>query len=162
MTGRLGGPASEPIDLYRRTFVTPGEAVSRPASEHILIPYQTGDVEYRFDPATDLYRRLVDGKAQLDPADGKGVTTRNVVVLFMSFKTDTKIEPGHSRPVVGSIGTGRALVFREGRFVEGTWSKMDEVAPTRLLDAAGNEIPLVTGRTFFQIVPLGTKVGQGP
>ena len=79
----------------------------------------------------------------------------------MSYKTDTKIEPGHSRPVVGNIGTGRALVFREGRVTEGTWSKADEVAPTHLFDAAGVEIPLVTGRTFFQIVPLDTKVTFG-
>ena len=54
------------------------------------------------------------------------------------------------------------MVFREGRVVEGTWSKADELAPTRLLDASGTEIPLVTGRTFFQIVPVGTKVTTGP
>jgi hypothetical protein len=97
----------------------------------------------------------------VDPADGKAVMTRNVVVLFMSFRTDTKIEPGHSRPVVGSIGIGRAMIFREGRLLEGTWSKADEVSPTRLLDAAGTEIPLVTGRTFFQIVPDDTRVTSG-
>ena len=39
--------------------------------------------------------------------------------------------------------------------IEATWSKRYQVAPTRLLDASGNEIPLVTGRTFFQIVPIG-------
>jgi len=63
--------------------------------------------------------------------------------------------------VVGDIGTGRALVYREGRRIEGTWSKTDELAPTHLFDSSGAEIPLVTGRTFFQIVPLGTKVTDG-
>lgn len=161
MAGKLGGPASEPTDLYRRTFVAPGAPVSLPASQHIRIPYRTGLIEYRFDPGTDLYRRVVDGKAQIDPADGKRVTTRNVVVMYMSYKTDTKIEPGHSRPVIGCIGTGRAMIFREGRLTEGTWSKTDEAAATRLLDSNGNEIPLVTGRTFFQIVPLDTKITLG-
>ena len=28
----------------------------------------------------------------------------------------------------------------------------------RLFDNDGNEIPLVRGRTFFQVVPNGTKV----
>jgi len=162
MALKLGAPASEPSDLYRHQFVAPGDPSALPASQRIRIPYRTGLVEYRFDRAADLYRRLLDGKAQVDPADGKAVTTRNVVVMFMSFKTDTKIEPGHSRPVVGSIGTGRAMIFRDGRLTEGTWSKADEQAPTRLLDAAGMEIPLVTGRTFFQIVPIGTKVTAGP
>ena len=119
-------------------------------------------IEYRFDRAGDVYKRLVGGRLQVDPADGKVVSTRNVVVMFQKFRTNTKIEPGHSRPVLGSIGTGRALVFREGRVVEATWSKKYQVAPTRLLDASGKEIPLVTGRTFFQIVPIGTKVTVRP
>ena len=156
---RLGGPAVFAPDLWRHPFVAPAAAASLPSSQRVTIPYRTGRIDYRFDPTLDLYRRSVDGATQVDPGDGKPVTTRNVVVLFMSYRTDTKIEPGHSRPVVGSIGTGRALVFREGRVIAGTWSKADETAPTHLLDADGEEIPLVTGRTFFQIVPLSTKIG---
>ena len=148
--------------MYRHTFIAPGSRESRAASQRIRIPYLTGVIEYQFDRASDLYKRIVGGKLQVDPADGKVVTTRNLVVMFQTFRTNTKIEPGHSRPVLGSIGTGRALVFREGRVVEATWSKKDEVAPTKLLDASGNEIPLVTGRTFFQIVPIGTKVTVRP
>jgi hypothetical protein len=158
MAIKLGGPVSIPADIGRRLFVAPSPTSSLPASQHMVIPYRTGRIDYRFDRKTDLYRRYVDGAIQIDQADGHAVTTRNVAVLFMSFKTDTKIEPGHSRPVIGNIGSGRAAIFEEGRHVEGTWSKADETAPTRLFDAAGREIPLVTGRTFFQIVPLGTKI----
>jgi Protein of unknown function (DUF3048) C-terminal domain len=89
------------------------------------------------------------------------VTARNVVVLFQPFRIDTKIEPGHSRPVVGSIGSGKAWIFREGKVVSGTWRKREATGPTRLFDAKGIEIPLIRGRTFFQIVPLGTKVSHG-
>lgn len=162
MARKLGGPGSAPADVYRRTFVAPADASPLPASQRIRIPYRTGVVEYRFDPGSDLYRRYLDGKRQVDPGDGKAVDTRNVVVMYMSFKTDTKVEPGHSRPIIGNIGSGRATVFREGRLTEGTWSKADEEAPTRLLDSSGIEIPLVTGRTYFQIVPLDAKVTSGP
>ena len=162
MVAKLGGPISIPADIVRRLFIAPGPKASRPASEHIVIPYRTGRIDYRFDPATDLYRRYVDGKIQVDPADHHTVMTRNVAVLFMSFTTDTKIEPGHSRPVIGNIGSGRAAIFREGRHIEGTWSKADETSPTLLFDATGAEIPLVTGRTFFQVVPLDTRISAGP
>jgi hypothetical protein len=158
MVTKLGGPASVAPDVWWHPFVAPAVSAALPATERITIPYRTGRIDYRFDPGQDLYRRSVGGAAQVDPADGKAVMTRNVVVLFMSYKTDTRVEPGHSRPVIGNIGTGRALVFREGRVTAGTWSKADETAPTHLLDAAGLEIPLVTGHTFFQIVPLGTNV----
>jgi hypothetical protein len=29
---------------------------------------------------------------------------------------------------------------------------------TRVFDASGAEIPLVRGRTFIQVVPIGTKI----
>jgi hypothetical protein len=90
------------------------------------------------------------------------VTTRNVVVMFMKYTTDTHIEPGHSRPVIGNIGSGRAVVFEEGRRIEGRWSKAKDASPTLLYDLQGHLIPLIRGRTFFQIVPLDTRISAGP
>ncbi len=158
---KLGGPVLIDPATWRRPFIAPTPGASLPSAQHLVVPYRTGRIDYRFDRASDLYRRSVDGRTQVDPADGKAVTTRNVVVLFMSFHTDSHIEPGHARPVIGDIGTGRALVYREGRRIEGTWSKADELAPTHLLDSNGAEIPLVAGRTFFQIVPLDTRISDG-
>jgi hypothetical protein len=154
----LKGPALMPIELARRPFVDEAPLAARGGRQAIRIPYRTGTIDYAYDRSTNLYRRSVDGRSQVDPADGKRVTTRNVVVLFMSFRTDGTIEPGHARPVLGDIGTGKAFVFREGRLVVGTWRKDSATALTRLYDAAGVELPLVRGRTFFQIVPDGTKV----
>jgi hypothetical protein len=158
MVSKLGGPLSLGPEYFRHPFIDESAASSRPAAQAIRIPYRTGVIEYRYDRASNVYQRKVDGHNQVDPADGKRVTTRNVVVLFQSFRTDSKIEPGHARPVIGDIGHGTAWVFREGRLVKGTWSKASEAAPTHLLDAAGAEIPLVRGRTFFQIVPAKTSV----
>ena len=39
-----------------------------------------------------------------------------------------------------------------------TWSKAGNADPTLLLDADGQEVPLVRGRTFFQVVPPGTRI----
>ncbi len=148
------------VDAYRRQFIDESPVDARGTGRSIRVPYRTGLVTYAYDRATNLYLRSVDGKAQKDPADGKRVTTRNVVVLFMKFRIDTKIEPGHARPVVESIGTGKAWVYREGRVVLGTWRKDSATSPTILYDADGKELPLVRGRTFYQIVPLGTKVSH--
>ena len=95
------------------------------------------------------------------PADDRRVAPTNVVVLFQRFRIDTKIEPGHSRPDIKTIGSGKALVFREGRAVAATWRKKDDTAPTRLFDASGQEIPLVRGQTFIQSVPVSAKVTFG-
>jgi hypothetical protein len=157
---KLGGPVTMPIELFRRPFVDESPLAARGKEQRIKIPYQTGLVEYRYVRSSNAYARYLDGRVQIDPADGHSVSTRNVVVLFQSFHTDSSIEPGHARPVIGDIGTGTAWIFREGRLVVGTWSKADESSTTRLYDAAGVEVPLVRGRTFFQIVPEKTKVTQ--
>ncbi len=155
---RLGGPKTMDADLFRRPFRDPVGETERGTSQTVRIPYRTNVISYRFDPATDTYLRSVDGKAHIDPADGKRVTTTNLVVLFQRFRIDTKIEPGHSRPDIKTIGSGPAWVFQEGRLVKGTWRKRSDTGPTRLFDPAGDELPLVRGRTFFQVVPPSTKV----
>ncbi|HEX5825448.1 MAG TPA: DUF3048 domain-containing protein [Candidatus Limnocylindrales bacterium] len=158
MAIKLGGPATIGPEIFRRPFVDASPLASRAASQAVRIPYRTGLIAYSYDRATNRYLRSVDGHAQIDPADGKRVTTTNVVILFQSFHTDSKIEPGHARPVVGDIGKGPAWVLRQGKLVKGTWRKANETATTRLFDAAGVEIPLIRGRTFFQIVPEATRV----
>jgi hypothetical protein len=159
---KLGGPATMPIDRFRHPFVDAAPLADRALRETITIPYQTGLVGYAYDRADDVYRRLLDRRVQRDPADNRPVTTTNVVVLFMPFRIDSTIERGHARPVLGDIGSGKALIFREGHVVVGSWRKDDAVGPTHLLDATGVEVPLVRGRTFFQIVPLGTRVAYTP
>ncbi len=145
-----------------KLFVRPVRDASAPAergtSQRIRIPYHTNTVSYVYDPVANVYRRSIDGKPHIDPADGQQVTTTNIVVLFQKFRIDTKIEKGHSRPDIKTLGTGKAIVFLEGHEIAATWKKKSDKAPTRLYDASGTEIPLVRGRTFIQSVPLGTKV----
>jgi Protein of unknown function (DUF3048) N-terminal domain/Protein of unknown function (DUF3048) C-terminal domain len=154
----LGGPAAMPAALPRRTFVDPAPLAGRGSRQTIRIPYRTGVVTYTFDRDTDLYLRSVDGRAQIDPADGRRVTTRNVVVLFMPFRIDTTIERGHARPVVGDKGQGRAIVFQNGHAIAGTWTKSSDGGLTVLEDRSGAEIPVVRGRTFIQVVPPSLAV----
>jgi len=158
---KLGGDDAIDPAVHVRPFRDDGPASLRPASQTISIPYRTVTVGYAYDPATNAYARTLGGEPHIDPMDDTPVTARTVVVLFMSFRTDSTIEPGHNRPVLGFVGSGPATIFMEGRRVEGTWSKADEAAPTLILGPDGTELPLVRGRIFIQVVPSGTKVAVG-
>jgi hypothetical protein len=158
---KIGAPVDLAATYHRRPFIDPSPPEARASRQTIRVPYKTNVITYAYDRDANVYKRSVDGKAQIDPADDRRVTTTNVVVLFQKFRIDTKIEPGHSRPDITTIGKGRALIFREGRVIEGTWTKAGDADPTLLLDEAGQEIPLVRGKTFFQVVPPKTKIKIG-
>ncbi|MEO5885724.1 MAG: DUF3048 domain-containing protein [Candidatus Limnocylindrales bacterium] len=158
MALKLGASELMSRRIHLRPFIDPVSIEARAASQRIRVPYRTNVITYAYDRNSNRYRRSVDGRAQVDPADGQRVTTTNIVVLFQKFRIDRKIEPGHSRPDIKTLGSGKALVFREGRVVKATWKKTGDTAPTVILDADGKELPLVRGHTFIQVVPLGTRV----
>jgi hypothetical protein len=155
---RLGALETMVAGLPVRPFVEDMAIADRPATASMTIPYNRGSSGYVYDRATNAYLRSVAGQPQLDAADGKRVTARNVVVLFMRLSIDPESEPGYARPVLDQIGSGQALVFREGHVWVGTWRKDDVSGLTRLIDADGKEISLVRGRIFIQVVSTNTTV----
>jgi len=158
VAAKLGGAEAFDTTLHVRPFREDSPAAERGTAQSIGIPYNTVRVGYTYDPAINAYRRLLDGKPHLDDMDGAQVTARTVVVLFMTFRTSGTIEPGHSRPVLGFIGTGTAMVFMEGRMIEATWQKGGIAEPTLILGPDGAELPLLRGRIIIQVVPIATKV----
>ncbi len=158
MADRLRAPDSFDGSVHVRPFRDDAPSSERGVAQTVVVPYKTVSVAYTYDPETNSYARTLDGRPHVDAADGETVTARTVVVLFATFRLDSTIEPGHARPVLGSIGTGRALVISEGRTIEGSWSKADAAGPTVITDADGVELPLIRGRIFIQVVPIGTRV----
>jgi len=155
---RHGAPATFAASLATRPFTDDAPVADRPTSGSISVPYGRGASSYTYDPATNSYLRSVAGTAQVDPADGQRVVAKDVVVLFMRLSIDPESEPGYHRPVLDQIGSGQAIVFRDGRAIPGTWRKASVGDLTRFYDASGKEVPLVRGRIFIQVVPTGTKV----
>ena len=155
---KMGAPTEFGADLHTRPFRDDSPESARGTKQSIIVPFRTVTVGYAYDAAANGYRRGLNGTAQVDPADGKVVTARTVVVMFAKFRIDTKIEPGHARPNLTDIGSGTAWVFSEGKLVEATWRKKDAAGPTRFLDKDGHEISFVRGRIFIEVVPPGTKV----
>jgi Protein of unknown function (DUF3048). len=158
---RRGMPATQTAGFGVRAYVDDAPLADRPARATISVPYPRGASGYTYDRARNLYLRSVAGRVQVDAGDGKRVTARNIVVLFMRKSIDANSEPHHARIVLDQIGSGPAMVFREGRSWKATWRKDSAGDITRLLAADGTEIALVRGRTFFQVVPTGTKITVG-
>ena len=113
---------------------------------------------YQFDPATDRYIRLLNGSNQIDPANNQQVYARNIIVMFQTVTNDYLDSSGIQRIDISNVGSGKAIVFKEGTAITATWKKTSDTAPTVLYDSSGVEIPLVRGEIFIQSVPPGTAV----
>jgi len=119
-----------------------------------LTPYF---VKYVFDSTTKTYTRYNGEELH------HNIKPSNILVQFV----DTEVLDAEGRLRIQTNGTGKALVFRDGEVIEGTWEKdssinsddqsMDE-SWTKFFDKNGNEIKLNKGQIWIEVVPNGRTV----
>ncbi len=143
----------------RKKDTPPAKGVN-PAHPTISIrfSYAAYDAKFQYDPATNTYLRFVGGKPDIDRNTGAQISVKNIIVETMptSYGT-TRI--GEQTVIMQTVGSGSALVFRDGDVAPGTWSKASNADRTRLVDATGKDIPLNKGHSWYAIVPPTGSVG---
>ncbi len=113
-------------------------------------------VRYQYRPKQNDYARFLAGVADKDRNSGKQITVKNVVWVDIALHYEFK--NGHTYSVLKDIGSGKAVVFRDGTAIACTWKKSAPSSPLKLLDAHGNDIKLDPGSTWFEAVPHGNQV----
>ena len=124
---------------------------------HINFSYNGYQVDYAYDATANDYARSLAGAPHIDANTGQQIHVKNVVVEYMPTSYGfTRIS--EDTVIMQTVGQGKAVVFRDGQAIEGTWKKDSHTARTQLLDAAGKDIPLDAGNTWYSIVPVGNTV----
>jgi hypothetical protein len=149
---RVGATAPAGKAAWRFADDAPLEA--RPAGTRIDIAYPWNKVGYRYDRATNTWRRYVGGKVQVDRANKQAVAPKNVVVMQVRFGSLGPHQ--HGRLEAQNVGTGPAWIATNGKVIKGTWKKKSVTSPTVFLDKAGKPVTLTRGQTFVQVIPPGT------
>lgn len=113
-------------------------------------------VELRYDPATTRYTVVQAG------VPVGGAAPANVVVQQVSV-ADTGIvdATGAVTPYSSTVGGGTVDVLRNGGRVTGRWERPTLESGTRLVDAAGADIPLAPGPTWVMLQPAGQPFSAG-
>jgi hypothetical protein len=103
--------------------------------------------------------RQIDGVAARQRG-GALVTTPNVIVQLSKVSVDRRdIDvDGNPSAYTQTVGSGRALIFRDGRMIEGRWIRGSAAAPTRYVDAHGHDIPLHPGGAWVLLSAQGSIV----
>lgn len=127
------------------SYRSEGEAPQGVPSPGVALALDAVDVRWTWDEASGLYLREMEGQPHQDRNSGQ-VSTNNVVVLEMEYV------PGISdSPDAQTIGSGRAMIFTAGRFIEATWSRENRLQPFVLTQADGTLVELTPGRTFIEL-----------
>lgn len=105
--------------------------------------YRSG---WSYDADAGVYRREQNGVPARVTGDGR-IGAANVVVLEVRHYVG---ESGY--PETDVVGSGPAIVLRDGRRYQASWEKPNATSPLRLLTADGSEVfALKPGRTWIHL-----------
>ena len=139
------------------TFKDDAPTSQRPALQTVHLEFWTGDLNYyvdwAFDPKTNLYKRNVGGAPQVDKNVNKQLTAKNVVILLMQESSANDGYENNVHLLYKTKGTGKAVVFKDGKEIKATWTKSGRTGRTIVKDAAGEEIEFNRGLIWFEILP---------
>jgi hypothetical protein len=117
--------------------------------------------DFTYDEEAGLYRREQNGAPAEVTGDGR-IGAANVVVLatehYVGGCCDTA---GNPYAETSTIGEGRAVILRDGRWYEGRWSKEDDRAPLLLHTGDDEPFPLKPGPTWV-LLPSEDRVPTVP
>ena len=162
-----GAGGNGPVDVPRwRFFAKPthepaagGMSVSAGATR-FTIPYHADRalVRYQYDEGSRTYGRWQNSggvpERTIDAADGSLIATTNVVVVFTDiFDSGLRDSGGAEVLDMRLTGGGSASIFRDGRRVDGTWSRATVYEAFSFTTRGGEPILLSPGQTWVHVIP---------
>jgi len=130
-----------------------GKIEEEPCTEtcvsHIEISYAppTYSSLWKYTSSTEQFVRYEGGKIHKDRQGGE-IVADTLIVEKIGMKAIDNV----GRLELDTIGSGQALIFRNGQVIEGEWRKTERKGRTRFYDFEGNEISFKPGKIWISIV----------
>ncbi|MEI7818800.1 MAG: DUF3048 domain-containing protein [bacterium] len=127
-----------------------------PTASKITVDFSYYDYQasFAYNPDSNDYTRSVRGVPAIDQNTEKAAQPKNVIVMYMPTSYG-KTRTDEQTVIMQIIGSGKAVVFRDGVATEGTWKKESAGGRTTFTDTAGAPISLNRGQTWVSVVPVG-------
>lgn len=117
--------------------------------------YKAYGVRWEYDKVSNSYKRFTAGEAHMDLETEEQLQAKNIVLMFAK---ETRGVDEHAHLLFENIGTGKAIIFQDGKSTTGTWKKATRTARTLFYDANGKEVAFNPGQIWVQMLPLGAEV----
>lgn len=107
-------------------------------------------VEWRYDRETNSYLRWQGGQKHLDQATKKQLSAKNVVLTYM---IERAAGDGTSHRLYTTTGSGKAVLYRDGRKIPATWKRALLSSRMRFFEqGSSKEMKFNRGLTWVEIV----------
>ncbi len=131
-------------------------ATPKVRSIDILISGPEYYVHYDYDPATNTYLRSEASERHLDITNSKGKLTRLhpkvVIALVMGQSSGALDASGAYYTDYDDTGSGRAVVFQDGRISKILWKKATAGSQIQFFDSTGQPFKLDAGQTWLTLI----------
>lgn len=117
--------------------------------------YDKYDVVWTYDKMTNSYLRENGGVPHLDLETKQQLSVKNVVVQLSKI-TGPVDEHGHL--LYATIGSGKSIIFQDGKALVGTWSKKTRIGRTVFYGPNGREIEFTRGPVWIEVIPSEQQV----
>lgn len=162
--GRKWGPTDDKGVRWDKNFVSwkfkdDAALEARGDQKPIVIPFWLSQPDYTetwtYDKTANVFKRAYGTEPAVDPLTKETLSAKNLIVQF-EVETRTGDKDGHL--LYGTKGSGPALIFLDGKLIQGKWTKLDRTTRTKFVDAKGKEIELNRGQTWIETIPAGNNV----
>ncbi|MDR0221539.1 MAG: DUF3048 domain-containing protein [Lachnospiraceae bacterium] len=138
------GTRVEYEDAPDAKIIRPGGASANQGGFGNTTPY------FEYNEEDKLYYRFQSGREHIDERNNEQLYCSNVVLQY----AHGEVRDAKDYLAFGVHGEGyKALVFTNGKVVEGTWKRMDgDRTPAKFYDLEGNEIIFNQGKTWICLI----------
>jgi hypothetical protein len=130
-----------------------------PAAAEVDTVVGSTPISFRWQPRLGKYVRTIGGW-QLQAADGAPIGSPNVLVQLCTVTNNRgDIDVNHNpSQYTHTVGSGRVVLFRNGRRIEGKWARASAGAPTTFTDLKGKPLLLAPGGVQVVLTRKETRV----
>ncbi|MCM3079768.1 DUF3048 domain-containing protein [Brevibacillus invocatus] len=146
---------AEPVHftfLPEDAVITEGE----PATSIGIIFHSLNKAGFQYDAEKKKYMRLTEGKPHIDLSDNEQLTATNVLVISSKHR----VLDSEGRRQVDVVGPGDGYLFQQGKAKKIKWKRSNGVIKAYADEAMTQEMPLLPGQTWVEIVPNSPGLAQ--
>lgn len=148
----------EKQDIEPFTFLSAGEPVAGDYAGKVYFKNSSSKCEFTYDSGKNTYTRTIDGKKYIDIETGESIETTNVLVQ----KVRSSVLDSKGRLKINLCAGGEAMLFTNGKVIEGTWSRAGLDDRTVFTDKDGNQFKLGVGTTWVEVADQGCGITYDP